>query len=152
MKMTHGVLFLLLAVIIVACAPAGEMQANAGGDTPGETVRLPPQWTPTPVVAGAESGSLGGWRPCGDAPVSYLNVGDFVAVMDVASFSLRLRRDPGLDAEITDSIEPGKSMQVVEGPSCSDGLVWWEVRALAGEARGWAAEGNTYELWLVRID
>ena len=152
MKISHGVLLLLMAVTLVACAPSGGNGASAGVEPSGDPVQLPPQWTPTPVVAVEESGSDGGWRPCGDAPESYLNVGDFVAVVNVPTFSLQLRRDPGFDAEITTSVDPGKSMQVVEGPFCSDGLVWWEVRALAGEARGWAAEGNSYELWLLRVD
>lgn len=53
----------------------------------------------------------------------------------------RLRRDPGLNGAIIDTIEPGGEFFVMDGPVCEDGIYWWYVESFNGK-QGWTAEGN----------
>lgn len=52
----------------------------------------------------------------------------------------RVRRAPSVDAEQVGTINQADTFTVLDGPSCSDGFVWWLVRT--DEVEGWTAEGQ----------
>ncbi len=59
----------------------------------------------------------------------------------------RLRSAPSTSAQQIGLLQPGEEMEVVGGPACADGYVWWQVRA--GTLTGWTVEGalpDTYYL------
>lgn len=58
-----------------------------------------------------------------------------------------LRSEPGMAGENTGSIPGGSSIEILEGPVCADGLVWWYVEGM-DEQRGWTAEGANNKYWL----
>ncbi len=59
-----------------------------------------------------------------------------------------LRDAPGLDSKVIDQISPGERFQVLSGPDCFDGYLWWQVN-FDGKV-GWTAEYNpaTRDYWL----
>jgi len=53
----------------------------------------------------------------------------------------RLRAEPTTDAELIGDIQPGRVIdEVLSGPACNNGIVWWEVDF--DGARGWTAESD----------
>lgn len=53
----------------------------------------------------------------------------------------RLRAAPTTDAELIGDIQPGRVIdEVLSGPACNEGVVWWEVEF--DGARGWTAESD----------
>jgi hypothetical protein len=66
-----------------------------------------------------------------------------IAEIDAAGTPNRLRETPGRDGAYLGDITPGSRFPVVEGPACSDGIVWWRV-AHEG-VLGWTAESNVAE-------
>jgi len=61
----------------------------------------------------------------------------------------RVRSAPVKSDNIIGQIYPGTILQVIEGPVCADGLVFWKVtsEAIPGGA-GWTAEGDGIDYWL----
>jgi hypothetical protein len=142
--MKHRKIILIpLLFVLVSCSGRGSN---------GASVQLPPLWTPTPI-AGAETGlAEGAWIPCNDGPPSSLELGDTAMVEEGASFSIRLRGEPGLSGTVIGSVIPGDLIEITNGPACFDRLVWWEVRSLETGDSGWTAEGNSYGAWILRVE
>lgn len=74
---------------------------------------------------------------CPGALPSRLNVGD-KAVVITEPDPLRARAEPP-DGEIVELLYAGYALDIVGGPICDDGILWWEVE-LRGDQRGWIAE------------
>ena len=51
-----------------------------------------------------------------------------------------VRAEPGLSGQIIAAIPSGGRFQVLDGPQCADGYVWWQV--FYGGETGWTAEGD----------
>ena len=49
---------------------------------------------------------------------------------------------PGKKYEVVGQINPGKGMEIIDGPHCADGLVWWQVVEFGTGLLGWTAEGD----------
>lgn len=66
--------------------------------------------------------------------------------------SNRLRVAPGLAASLVGSLPSGTVVDLIAGPVCADGLIWWQVVVSGGpqyRLAGWTAEGSATEKWLV---
>ena len=66
--------------------------------------------------------------------------------------SNRLRAAPGLAASLVGSLPSGSVVDLIAGPLCADGLIWWQVVVSGGPQNrlaGWTAEGSATEKWLV---
>jgi len=64
----------------------------------------------------------------------------------------RVRLGPGISNEVISQIYPQTLVNVLEGPVCADGLVFWKVEnALIPGGFGWTAEGDGMEYWLKPI-
>jgi hypothetical protein len=142
--------WLIISLLLVACSsddgePSNILGAGKGGR------QLPPAWTPTPISIPGTGLDVGTWQPCDDAPPSQLEMGD-IAMFEGTSLKLRLRGEPSLAGTLAGEINPGDRIEIINGPACSDQLVWWEVKSMSAGNTGWAAEGNTYDTWLVRVD
>ncbi len=149
-ELFHPCLWLMVLLLLVGCSNAGGGSSNTLGA--GKVGRqLPPAWTPTPISIPGTGLDAGTWMPCDDAPPSQLEIGD-MAVFEGTSFKLRLRGEPSLQGTLKGEINPGDRIDIINGPACSDKLVWWEVQSVNAGATGWAAEGNDYDTWLVRVD
>lgn len=64
-----------------------------------------------------------------------IEVGDTVVVIDG---TLNLREEPGLDADILDTLDDGTLLKVTDGPEDADDLTWFEVSSDDGDT-GWVA-------------
>ncbi|RPJ38355.1 MAG: SH3 domain-containing protein, partial [Chloroflexi bacterium] len=89
------------------------------------------------------------WKPCPDAATSRLKVGDLAYVTKDPPVPNRVRKEPNRQAEILGLINPGGSMQILEGPTCADGWVWWKVKN--ADLEGWMAEGDHETYWMVPL-
>jgi hypothetical protein len=61
----------------------------------------------------------------------------------------RVRLGPSLSDEIISQIYPQTHVKVIEGPVCTDGLVFWKVEnSMIPGGSGWTVEGDGTEHWL----
>lgn len=97
-------------------------------------------WTrgsPTPFVA------------CPGALPSRLWAGGYAYVLPEPPIANIVRNGAGTSNREIGYIDPGMAMDVLEGPTCADGLVWWKVRSWAGDnLTGWTAEQDGKYYWL----
>ncbi len=89
------------------------------------------------------------WQPCPDAPTSRLKIGDLAYVTKNPPLPNRVRKEPNRDAEIIGLINPAGSMEILEGPACANGWVWWKVKN--ADLNGWTAEGDKETYWLIPL-
>jgi dipeptidyl aminopeptidase/acylaminoacyl peptidase len=105
------------------------------------------------------------WSPIMTAPVnpddikplpdctsgwSRLQAGGQARVMgDIGSSANRVRSAPETGNNTIAMLPPQTVMDVLEGPVCASGMVFWKVHnALIPGGTGWTAEGNLTEYWL----
>ncbi len=86
---------------------------------------------------------------CSGAPVTRLQKNGYLYGSTASSTSNNVRSSPGTGANVLGLLPPGKAAQVVDGPLCVEGYVWWKVRTLTGTLTGWTAEGKGSTYWLV---
>lgn len=103
----------------------------------------------TPTVIPTPTSRVVIWKPCPDAPTSRLKVGVIAYVTKDPPLPNRIRKEPNREAETLGLIGPGGSMDVIDGPACSDGWVWWKVKN--AEYEGWTAEGDMETYWLIPL-
>lgn len=89
------------------------------------------------------------WKPCQDAPTSRLKVGDIAYVTKDPPLPNRVRKEPNHDAELLGLIGPGGGMDIIDGPSCANGWVWWKVKN--ADLEGWTPEGDFETYWLIPL-
>jgi hypothetical protein len=89
------------------------------------------------------------WKPCPDGPTSRLKVGDIAYVTKEPPVPNRVRKEPNRQAEILGLINPGGSMDVLDGPTCADNWVWWKVKN--ADLEGWMAEGDAETYWMIPL-
>lgn len=78
-----------------------------------------------------------------------LKVGDRAQVSEKSNLPNRVRAGPSAFEEIFTMLNPGSVVQVIEGPVCADGLVFWRVDSASIPGRiGWTAEGDGKEYYL----
>jgi hypothetical protein len=89
------------------------------------------------------------WEPCRGAPKSSLRPGLRAAVLPPDA-ELPILAGPGLQYEQTGALEPGAEVDVMSGPSCADGAVWWLVDWPDGGVSGWTVENDLKQTRLER--
>jgi len=105
-----------------------------------------PAWSPILTFNPAEINALpdctSGW--------TRLVVGGQARVMGAPTDpSNRVRLGPGKADEVIGQVSPGTILQVLEGPVCADGLVFWKVaNTIIPGGSGWTAEGDGIEYYL----
>ncbi len=78
-----------------------------------------------------------------------LKVNGFAYVSTDPPLSNRVRSGPGKNYQVIGMIQPGKGMEIIDGPHCADGMVWWQVVEFGTGLLGWTAEGDADGYWLV---
>ena len=78
---------------------------------------------------------------CLGAPAPQMKLGDVAIVTQEDERPLNVRREPNLGARTLTQLLPGDTFQVIGGPVCEGGYLWWEVRLDNGTV-GWSAEGD----------
>jgi hypothetical protein len=78
-----------------------------------------------------------------------LRVGLFAYVNPEPPLPNNLRSAAGENNELIGYIEPGQAMEILLGPECADGWIWWKVNTLETDLTGWTAEGDGQSYWLI---
>ena len=60
-----------------------------------------------------------------------------------------LREKAGLNSKKIGQLQPLTWVFITKGPKCEDGMVWWKIETVDGRLKGWTAEGQKNEFWLV---
>ena len=81
---------------------------------------------------------------CPGAPAPRLIVGEALRVLP--GDPNNLRESPSRNGAFLTEIPAGDVADVVGGPECADGMVWWNV--IYGWYRGWTVEGAGTEYWV----
>lgn len=63
----------------------------------------------------------------------------------------RVRSSPSTTSNITGFIDPGGRVEILEGPACEEGWIWWRVRELDTDLEGWTAEGDADSYWMIPL-
>ncbi|MFP4321420.1 MAG: Ig-like domain-containing protein, partial [Anaerolineales bacterium] len=91
----------------------------------------------------SESGPDGiGNIQCLGAPPPRLQVGDRGVVVPDDPAPLRVRAEPNLQSQILTEIPPETVFDVIGGPICADGFIWWNITVEGQDVAGWSAEGT----------
>ncbi len=147
---------------IFAIGRSGECQTYdpslyqmTGRMTQGCTTLDPDTKAPSGAWAGVrwtfdDAGPAYMWEPCFGAPESHLRAGVRAVVKDGLS-RVRVRAEPSTQAAIAGHIVPGEQIDILSGPACADGAVWWRIRSLQSGLAGWSMEGDAEEAWLLPL-
>jgi hypothetical protein len=126
-----------------AVPPLGALPASlTPWSTPAAT-SIPGAHTPTPAPPAVE---------CPGVQPSQLAVGMMARIPRGlgTSFRLRVRVAPSRDSDTVTRAAPGVIFEVIGGPECADGYLWWEVQMDSGEA-GWAAESDRAGYYMLPV-
>jgi len=85
---------------------------------------------------------------CTGAQSSTLDVGMNAYVSTFSDAANRVRESPTIGAKVLGTINPGELIDVIDGPVCANGYVWWKVRSRFG-LNGWTIEGSGYDRWVI---
>ena len=107
-----------------------------------------PQPSATPTLT-ATPDPAAAWNACTDTYESHLNVGVYAKVNEEPPVPNRVRVEPNSGSTILDYIYPGEVVEIIAGPTCANGWVWWNVRSISRGITGWTSEGDGNEYWLV---
>jgi hypothetical protein len=139
-----------------AAAPTATPRIATATSTPGgeTTPSAEPPKTESSSIASAtatraSAAQASATPACGSALPTRLRVDLFAYVNPDPPLPNNLRSEAGQENTLLGEIQPGEAMQILEGPACADGSLWWKVRALATQLEGWTAEGDAQTYWLV---
>lgn len=119
------------------------------------TTAAPPEPTERPARTGSPqpeavtAAATTSADACGNALPTRLQVSGYAYVDPDPPLPNNLRSEAGTDNELIGEIQAGQAMQILAGPECVDGSVWWQVRALETELVGWTVEGDGQDYWLI---
>ena len=122
-------------------------------DPPGEyvlVVVLDPQTVYGNSIGPQISYRVESWQPCPGGYTSVLRKGMRAQVIEGQKPN-RVRAQPSLGSKIKSNIPAGQPFDLLDGPSCADNWVWWNVRTQGGNV-GWTAEGDQSEQWLEAVE
>ncbi len=88
---------------------------------------------------------------CLGAPDPQVKVGDVAVVTRDDPRPLNVRQSPDLAGQEISEVNPGDTFQIVGGPFCEGGYLWWKI-ALPNGIEGWAAEGDMENYYYAPLD
>jgi hypothetical protein len=115
----------------VAAAPVINVAVSVEEPAPGQPV------VPTP------------WTPCEGTYETHLFKGGFAFVNPVPPEPNLVRSEPNANSAQTGLIQPNELVEIVDGPQCSGGWVWWQITSKKTDLSGWTAEGDGASYWVL---
>jgi len=98
------------------------------------------------------SATPGFWEACpGYDYLSQLRTGMQAQIALEPALPNRVREQPSTSANIVGYIDPGGKVDILEGPACEEGWIWWKVREIETNLEGWTAEGDVNGYWVIPI-
>lgn len=110
-----------------------------------------PTLTPLPSVTSTLTPTPGATDPALVCPNTYptrLKKGIRVFASLYPNLPNRIREQATTRAKILGMINPGEEADVVDGPACAEGWIWWKIKKDNG-LTGWTAEGDGKDYWIV---
>lgn len=102
----------------------------------------PERKAPTPIPTVTYTPIPGSqWEPIANCPPSRLRIGNWTRVTKYPSDPNRIRAAPSVEGKYLGQVWPGGVIQILGGPECVDGYLWWYVTTEDGDLEGWTAEG-----------
>lgn len=135
------------AIIITATLEGTDVTQSAGGNGEAGT---PPRATVAPGISTPGGGS-GAWDACPGSYQSFLRVGQKAMVSLNPPLPNNVRSAASKTAAFLFAIQPGDEVDIIDGPGCENGWVWWKVQVKDGQS-GWTAEGDGTEYWIVPVN
>ncbi|HSO27922.1 MAG TPA: hypothetical protein VLS48_07605 [Anaerolineales bacterium] len=126
---------------------------NSDSLVSGDLVDLASDAPFTPIIAGdLFAPTPTDWLTwCSSGVPSRLYVGDIVQALADTPVQPTVRRQPGKNARIMVYLEPGETMQILEGPKCILDMVWWRVVMLDRDVEGWLMEVEERDFYVEPI-
>lgn len=121
----------------------GTVSALPASDAP--TVVEATETTPPTVVPAAPAP----WTPCEGGYETHLFKGGYAYVNPVPPDPNIVRSAPDNASAQTGLIQPNELVEVVDGPQCSGGWVWWQITSKQTGLSGWTAEGDGNSYWVL---
>ncbi len=142
-----GIAPVVVASPAVAIGPLAE--TSVAQQAPAATLTFTPLPSPTlaPTLTLAAITTTGidpASISCPGSPPTRLGLNRQAAV--IFSPSVRMRSDPGLEAQILQEVASGIAITITGGPACVSNLLWWQVQL--NSTVGWIAEGQAGAYYL----
>lgn len=106
----------------------------------------PPRATITTTLSPTPTGTKEG-IVCPNTYPTHLKVGIRVYASLDPPLPNRIRQEPNTKATIIGLIKPGEEADVIDGPACAEGWIWWKIKMPA--VTGWTAEGDGKDYWIL---
>ncbi len=91
------------------------------------------------------------WAACPGAYNSRLRKGGFATVSLDPPQANNVRSGAGVNQQWVGKIQPGELVEIVDGPRCVAGWVWWKIESQETDVTGWTSEGDEEDYWLVPV-
>ena len=114
------------------------------------TGNAPPP-TPTPTTTPTPNPNLI-WALCDQSFPTNLRVGMKAVVNNDPPIPNRVRIEPNTESLILGYIQPGEIVEVLTGPVCQNGWVWWNILSRETGLNGWTSEGDGTDYWLLPVE
>ncbi len=165
-KTAQATLATAVAQTVVVTATGGPTETVAGFGVPPTKTPLPPTDEPpptltaTPVIVTSRQVATSTATPtqavvsCPGALPARLGVGDTARVIN---YQLNVRSGPSTDEPIVRRLDVGRTMEVLDGPVCDDGQLWYYIRSETirprdgsqpYQAEGWLVEESDGDYYL----
>ena len=132
-------------------AAAAAYQINSTGSQMAVSASLGSTPVPTPTVVSYPTPSMmgGSFKPCDGVDFeSNLRPGMKAIVNPDPPLPDRVRISASSTGQVVDLVNPSHWMEILEGPACVEGKVWWKVHT-QNDVIGWTMEGDGIEHWLL---
>lgn len=91
------------------------------------------------------------WAACPGAYDSRLRKGGFATVSLDPPQANNVRAGAGIEGRWVGQIQPGELVEIIDGPRCVAGWVWWKIESQESDVIGWTSEGDEEDYWLVPV-
>jgi Tol biopolymer transport system component len=88
------------------------------------------------------------WKLCPGALDSRLDTGRHAQVAMTPPNPNNVRESPGKQGKIIGQIQPGEKIEILSGPICENGMMWWSIHSLSSGLQGYTLEGDQKSYWL----
>jgi hypothetical protein len=124
---------------------ASPTSTSTGTSTPAPTITPTPSPTPTATPSPTATAFI-----CPGSPVTQLKAGISAYVSFYPPYANRVRAEPTwTTGAIIGFIQPGEVVDVLDGPVCANGVVWWQIQSREQNLTGWTVEGDVNNYWLI---
>jgi hypothetical protein len=141
-----------LPVIRLTASPTTPLIINTATEVPGTASATPqPSFTPVPTATPGITPTPGATDAAQVCPNTYptqLKKGIRVYASLYPNLPNRIREQATTRAKIIGMINPGEEADVVDGPACAEGWIWWKIKKDNG-LTGWTAEGDGKDYWIL---